>query len=38
MQAEELAEIPKILETPKGKDLAEDVIAMKLLRDFASSK
>lgn len=34
MQAEELALIPKILETPKGKDLAEDVAAMKLLRSF----
>lgn len=29
-----LAQIPKILETPKGKDLAEDVAAMKLLRSF----
>ncbi|KAB2644944.1 MAG: deoxyribonuclease IV [Verrucomicrobia bacterium] len=34
MQAEELAPIPKILETPKGKDLVEDVVAMKLLRSF----
>jgi deoxyribonuclease-4 len=34
MNAPELAAIPKILETPKGKDLAEDVEAMKLLRGF----
>ncbi|MCF7729154.1 MAG: deoxyribonuclease IV [Chthoniobacterales bacterium] len=34
MQAEELTSIPKILETPKGKDLAEDLVAMKLLRSF----
>jgi deoxyribonuclease-4 len=34
MNAPELAMIPKILETPKGKDLAEDVEAMKLLRGF----
>ena len=26
--------IPKLLETPKGKDLAEDVTAMELLRSF----
>jgi len=34
MNAPELTAIPKILETPKGKDLAEDVEAMKLLRGF----
>jgi deoxyribonuclease-4 len=34
MQAPVLATIPKILETPKGKDLAEDVTAMALLRGF----
>ena len=34
MRAAELASIPKILETPKGKDLAEDVEAMALLRSF----
>jgi len=34
MNEPELAAIPKILETPKGKDLAEDVEAMKLLRGF----
>jgi deoxyribonuclease IV len=34
MRAPELATIPKILETPKGKDLAEDVEAMALLRGF----
>ena len=34
MRAPELAAIPKILETPKGKDLAEDIEAMALLRGF----
>ncbi|MFZ4386534.1 MAG: deoxyribonuclease IV [Chthoniobacterales bacterium] len=34
MNAPALAEIPKILETPKGKDLAEDVEAIALLRSF----
>ena len=34
MRSPELATIPKILETPKGKDLAEDVEAMALLRSF----
>jgi len=34
MRAPELASIPKILETPKGKDLAEDIEAMQLLRGF----
>lgn len=34
MNSKKLASIPKILETPKGKDLAEDVTAMKLLRSF----
>lgn len=34
MRSKELALIPKILETPKGKDLAEDVEAMALLRGF----
>lgn len=34
MRAKELAAIAKILETPKGKDLAEDVEAMALLRSF----
>ena len=37
MQAPELANIPKILETPKGKDLGEDIVAMKLLRSLAAS-
>jgi len=31
MRSRALEKIPKILETPKGKDLAEDVAAMKLL-------
>jgi deoxyribonuclease-4 len=34
MRSKELDLIPKILETPKGKDLAEDVEAMALLRGF----
>jgi deoxyribonuclease-4 len=34
MNAPPLEAIPKILETPKGKDLAEDVAAMRLLRSF----
>ena len=34
MRSKELAHLPKILETPKGKDLAEDVEAMALLRGF----
>ena len=34
MNAPGLEKVPKILETPKGKDLAEDVAAMKLLRGF----
>lgn len=34
MRAKALSKIPKILETPKGKDLAEDVEAMALLRSF----
>lgn len=34
MQAPSLDAIPKILETPKGKDLAEDVEAMRLLHGF----
>jgi deoxyribonuclease-4 len=34
MRSKELALIPKILETPKGKDLAEDAEAMALLRSF----
>jgi len=38
MNASQLATIPKILETPKGKDLAEDVIAMKLLRSFVKKE
>ena len=34
MNAPALKDLPKILETPKGKDLAEDVEAMALLRGF----
>jgi deoxyribonuclease IV len=32
MRARRLAKVPKVLETPKGKDLAEDVVNMKRLR------
>jgi deoxyribonuclease-4 len=32
MRARRFAQIPKVLETPKGKDLAEDVANMKTLR------
>ena len=38
MNAPELERIPKLLETPKGKDLAEDVEAMGLLRGFVGRK
>jgi len=38
MNAPELERIPKLLETPKGKDLAEDVAAMALLRGFVGRK
>lgn len=38
MNAPELAAVPKILETPKGKDLAEDVEAMALLRGFLKKR
>lgn len=38
MRSHALSKIPKILETPKGKDLAEDVEAIKLLRSFIASK
>lgn len=38
MNAPELDRIPKLLETPKGKDLAEDVEAMALLRGFVGRK
>ena len=34
MRSGEMSEIPKILETPKGKELAEDVEAMAILRSF----
>jgi len=38
MNAPELERIPKLLETPKGKDLAEDIEAMALLRGFVGRK
>jgi deoxyribonuclease-4 len=30
------AKIPKVLETPKGKDLAEDILNLNVLRGLAS--
>jgi deoxyribonuclease IV len=38
MNAPEFKSIPKLLETPKGKDLAEDVEAMALLRGLVGRK
>ncbi|MDQ6808568.1 MAG: deoxyribonuclease IV [Verrucomicrobiota bacterium] len=38
MRDRRFRKIPKVLETPKGKELAEDVENMKTLRDLASSK
>jgi deoxyribonuclease-4 len=34
MRDRRFRKIPKVLETPKGKDLAEDVVNMKTLRDL----
>jgi len=36
MRSPRFSKIPKVLETPKGKDLAEDVINLKTLRRLAS--
>jgi deoxyribonuclease-4 len=36
MTAKKLARIPKVLETPKGKDLAEDRLNLATLRELAS--
>jgi deoxyribonuclease IV len=38
MRSPRFRKIPKVLETPKGKDLAEDVINLKVLRRFAIVK
>jgi len=35
MQSPRFRKIPKVLETPKGDDLAEDVINLKTLRRLA---
>jgi endonuclease IV len=35
MRSPRFRKIPKVLETPKGKDLAEDVINLKTLRRLA---
>jgi deoxyribonuclease-4 len=36
MRSRRFHKIPKVLETPKGKDLAEDVINLKTLRALAT--
>jgi len=38
MRSPRFRKIPKVLETPKGKDLAEDVINLKTLRRLASQR
>jgi deoxyribonuclease-4 len=38
MRSPRFRKIPKVLETPKGKDFAEDVINLKVLRRFAVVK
>src|SRR6476619_2790396 len=38
MQSPRFRKIPKVLETPKGKDLAEDVINLKTLRRLIGTK
>jgi len=38
MQAKEFRNIPKVLETPKGEDLAEDVENMHVLLGLAVRK
>ena len=38
MQDKRLAKVPKILETPKGEDLKEDVMNLKVLRELAEEK
>jgi deoxyribonuclease IV len=37
MRSPRFRKIPKVLETPKGKDLAEDVMNLKTLRDLATT-
>ena len=34
LQDERFRSVPKVLETPKGKDLAEDVVNLKTLREL----
>ena len=38
MRDRRFSKIPKVLETPKGKDLAEDIVNMKTLRDLLNEK
>jgi len=38
MQSPRFRKIPKVVETPKGKDLAEDVINLKTLRRLVRTK
>jgi deoxyribonuclease-4 len=35
MRDERLVTVPKVLETPKGEDLKEDIVNLKLLRRLA---
>jgi len=37
MRSPRFSKIPKVLETPKGKDLAEDVMNLKTLRDLTNT-
>jgi deoxyribonuclease-4 len=38
MQDSRLRDVPKILETPKGEDLAEDRMNMRVLKNLAQKK
>jgi endonuclease IV len=38
MQSARFSKIPKVLETPKGKDLREDVMNLKVLRTLAKKQ
>ena len=38
MRDRRLSKVPKVLETPKGKDLREDVMNLKTLRGLAKAE
>src|SRR5262245_9489350 len=38
MRSPQISKIPKVLQTPKGKDLAEDVMNLKTLRELGGAK